>query len=798
MRRLLRSASIAAMAVVSACASGGLTCVTARQQEFSRPPQRWTARWIAAPDASPTAFGVYHFRRSFELPRKPGRFVLHVTADNRYQLFVNGARVVWGPARGELSAWPYETVDIASHLRPGRNVLAVLVWNFAEHAPLAQQTWQTGLMVQGDGDAEAVVNTSTAWLATTNRAYTPLPIDFGMVRGYWAAGAAERVDGEAYPWGWEQPEFDAAGWRQAVAGPPARPREARDAHSRHMLVARDIPLMEERVERIARLRESSGTTVPPGFPGVPARLDIGSRSRVRLLVDRGELTTAYPELEVSGGRGATIGVRYAEALYLGAKGNDKGHRDEVAGKTFGGYGDEFLPDGGGRRVFRPLWWRTFRYLELTIETAGEPLVLHDLRSVYTSYPFVQTAHFSADRADLDRMMEVGWRTARVCAHETYMDCPYYEQLQYAGDTRIQALVSYYMSGDARLARQAISALDASRTHEGLTFSRAPSRLPQYIPPFSLWWIGMVHDFSRYQDDPAFVRAQLPGIRAVLAYFAARQRPDGHLADIGWWNFVDWVDAWPDGVPPHGTRGESAPLDLQLLLALQYAAEIMSGQGERIQAESYLASAASLRTAIRRTYWMPQRRLFADVAGGSRVSQHTQALAILAGVAEPGEMAPLVERMLSDADLAPASIYFKYYVHRAVIHAGLGDRYLDLLGEWRRMLDLGLTTWAENAEPTRSDAHAWGSSPNIEFLRTVLGVDSAAHGFRVVRIAPHLGALTRVSGRVPHPKGFVDVALTRAGDGLQARITLPDGVTGELVWKGKTYDIRPGDQLVSAR
>jgi alpha-L-rhamnosidase len=160
--------------------------------------------------------------------------------------------------------------------------------------------------------------------------------------------------------------------------------------------------------------------------------------------------------------------------------------------------------------------------------------------------------------------------------------------------------------------------------------------------------------------------------------------------------------------------------------------------------------------------------------------------------------PLAERMLADADLAPASIYFKYYVHRAVIVAGLGDRYLDLLGEWRRMLDLGLTTWAETAEPTRSDAHAWGSSPNVEFLRTVLGVDSAAAGFARVGITPHLGALTAVSGRVPHPKGFVDVELKRTGDLLEADVTLPTGVTGSLYWKGKSYPLRPGTQHVTSR
>ncbi|BCS33590.1 hypothetical protein TBR22_A28170 [Luteitalea sp. TBR-22] len=758
-------------------------------------PSEWTARWAAPADASPFAYGVYHFRRAFDLPTVPARFVVHVSADNRYQLFVNGTRVVSGPARGHLSAWPYETIDLAPQLRAGRNVLAAVVWNLGEHAPLAQHTWQTGLMVQGDGPAERVVDTPSHWVATRNAAYTPVTVDFATVRGYWAAGAAERVDGTQYPWGWEQPDFDAAGWSPAVAGPPARPREARDAASRHMLVPRGIPLMEERVERIARHRETATAGIPEGFPAVPVDIRVGARERRRILLDRTLLTTAYPELEVSGGRGARIGVRYAEALYAGPKGNAKGHRDEVAGKTLAGYGDEFLPDGGARRVFRPLWWRTYRYVELTIETAAEPMVVHDVRSVATSYPFEQTARFAADRADLDRMLEVGWRTARVCAHETYMDCPYYEQLQYAGDTRIQALVSYFMSGDGRLARQAIEALDASRTFEGLTFSRAPSRLPQYIPPFSLWWIGMVHDYWRYQDDEAFVRAQLPGMRAVLEYFAARQGPDGHLRDVGWWNFVDWVDAWPNGVPPVGKAGESAPLDLQLLLAYQYAADLESALGARAQAEAYLASAGQLREAVRRRYWQPERRVFADVGDGSRISQHTQALALLAGVVDTAEQAALAGRMLSDADMAPASIYFRYYVHQAVVRGGLGDRYLDLLGEWRRMLDLGLTTWAERAEPTRSDAHAWGASPNIEFLRTVLGVDSAAPGFRRVVIEPHLGALTRVSGRVPHPKGFVDVRLERRGSGVEAEVTLPAGVDGEFVWGSERTPLRAGTQVI---
>jgi hypothetical protein len=766
-------------------------------------PRTWNAVWVSAPDASPFDFGVYHFRRAFDLPARPSRFVVHVSADNRYQLFVNGTRVVWGPARGHLSAWPYETIDIAPWMQAGRNVLAAVVWNFGEHAPLAQHTWQAGFMVQGDGEAEAAANTSHEWLASTNRAYQPLAISYQMVRGYWAAGPGERVDGSSYPWGWERPDFDASAWKPAVTGPPARPREGRDAHSRHMLAPRDIPLMEERPERLARVRQVTGATLPGGVPVTPADWIVAPRQTVRVLLDRDELTTAYPELEVSGGTGAIIGLRYAESLYAGPSGTAKGLRDAVDGKTFSGHGDQFLPDGGARRLFRPLWWRTFRYLELTIETKDAPLTVHDVRATYTGYPFERTARFEAlagepTPGEMRRMIDVGWRTARLCAHETYMDCPYYEQLQYAGDTRIQVLVSYFMSGDGRLARQAINALDASRTFEGLTFSRAPSRLPQYIPPFSLWWIGMVHDFWRYQDDPAFVRAQLPGMRAVLTYFAGRQQPGGLLANVGWWNYVDWVDAWPSGVPPIGARGESALLDLQLLLAYQWAADLESTLGTRTQAESYRQAAAALRSAIRQAYWKADRGLFADVADGSRFSQHAQALAMVAGMVDPADVRPLAERMLTEPGLAPASIYFRYYVHRAVVEAGLGDRYLELLGPWREMLDLGLTTWAERSEPSRSDAHAWGSSPNVEFLRTVLGVDSSGPGFSTVRVAPHLGALTKVTGRVPHPKGFVEVTLTRTGNALEAQIALPPGVTGELVWQGGVTPLNAGPQSVTSR
>ncbi len=750
----------------------------------------WTARWLSVPGAPPFDYGVYHFRRTFDLTAAPSTFLVHVTADNRYQLFVNGERVAWGPARGDLYHWRYESVDIARHLKAGKNVLAAVVWNFAENAPIAQISYQTGFLLQGDTAAERVVDSGPQWKCVRDEAYHPTAAADHRL-GYYAIGTTEDFDGARYPWGWERPGYDDSAWKNAQAGRNAYPRDGQDSPTRWMLVPRPIPMMEETAQRLQKVRQASGLTPPASFPAEPAAFQVAANTRASLLLDQGYLTTAYPELVFSGGKGARISVGYTEALFTDLDKREKGNRNEVEGKQFLGVWDRITPDGGAHRLYRPLWWRTWRYLKLEVETGSEPLGIDDLRGVYTGYPFERKARFDAGSAELETMLNVGWRTARLCAHETYMDCPYYEQLQYVGDTRIQALVSLYMTGDARLMRNAIEQINSSRTAEGATYSRAPSSLQQYIPPFSLWWIGMVHDYFVYQDDPSFVRQMLPGVRAVLSYFAARQKPSGSLDRVPWWNFVDWVRQWANGVPPGAREGASAPLDLQLLLAYQWAAGLEEHLGSRALAGEDRQAAARLAAVVKESYWDSSRQLFADTPAKDKFSQHTNSLAVLAGIVQGDEARALMERTLKDQSLAQATIYFRHYVHSAMNVAGLGDRYLDMLDEWRRMLDRGLSTWAEHADPVRSDCHAWGASPNYELFHTVLGIDSAAPGFHKVLVRPFLGQLTHASGAISHPKGEISVNLTLKGSQLRAEVSLPAGVDGEFIWKGQKRALPSG-------
>ncbi|MBV9081510.1 MAG: alpha-L-rhamnosidase N-terminal domain-containing protein [Acidobacteriaceae bacterium] len=764
----------------------------------------WRAQWIDVPGTLPQGYGVYHFRRAFELTTKPAQFVVYVSADNRYQLYVNGARVSCGAARGDLTHWRYETVDIASQLHVGRNLLAAVVWNDGPYRAVAQITNQTGFVLEAAEPQNLTVNTGRTWRCVQDGAYSPQPLAADQSTGYYALAANERVDGAKYPWGWEQADFDDSSWAPAHEIDHAAARYARDAHNRWMLVATEIPPEEQKPEQAFTVRKSEGVTVSQG----PLRgaIPFGPHTRASVLLDQTYLTTAYPEIAVSGGKGSEINLRYAETLFIrkgsGHERSQKGNRDDVEDRQFYGPADTYLPDGGSDRTYRPLYWRTYRYLRLEVSTADAPLRIEAIRGTFTAFPFDKRAVFEAKNASEDReiqqILSTGWRTARLCAHETYMDCPFYEQLQYAGDARIQMMISLYMTGDSRLMKNGIALLNSSRTAEGATYSRAPSYLQQYIPPFSLWWIGMVRDYWMYVDDPDFVKSMLPGVRAVLSFYQSYQKPNGSLQKMPWWNFVDWVRDWANGEPPADPDGSSAAaLDLQLLLAYQWATELESALGSKALAGEYREAADKLAHTVVAMDWDAGRGLFADQPTHRSYSQQVNTLAVLAHITRGEQARTVVEKMISDPSLAQSSIYFRAYTNATLREVGLGDRYLEMLGPWRSMLGQGLTTWAEwDGADTRSDCHAWGASPNYEFLRTVAGIESAAPGFKRVRIAPNVGNLQRITASMPHPRGEIQVDLRKRGDGLAADVELPEGIEGEFEWKGRRTALHGGRNEIS--
>ncbi|MDR2811100.1 MAG: alpha-L-rhamnosidase N-terminal domain-containing protein [Tannerellaceae bacterium] len=767
---------------------------------------RWQARWISLPDEPANVYGVYHFRKSFELNEIPtGKFVVHVSADNRYKLYVNGRFASLGPARGDIYNWNFETVDIAPFLKKGKNTLAAVVWNYAEHKPVAQISFnQTGFILQGNTPAEAVVNTNNSWLCTKNEAYQPW--NEWTVLGYYAAGSGEYLQAASYPWGWEKTEYNDSHWKNARNGIEGAMKGARDYPGR-LLTPNPIPPMEMTVERLPATVVSEGMDCPESFPMHTSPILIPAHRSVRLLLDNQQLTTGYLSLHFSGGKNAEVQIGYAEALYennseattKSYRLNVKNHRDDVKGKLFIGYSDKLIADGGKGRSFTSLWWRTWRYLELQITTGEEALTLDDIYAAFSAYPFKDEYTFSAPgHPELNKMLDIGWRTARLCANETYMDCPYYEQLQYFGDTRIQAMITLFNTRDPYMVKLAIEQGRRSIVPDGITMSRYPSGLHQFIPSFSLWWICMGHDYWMYRGDETYLKSLLPSFRGVLSWYERLLKPDRSLGYVPEWFFADWSAGFPNGEPIREKEGNSAFQDLLYILALDAASEMEEAFGIASLSQYYRNLAGQIRNTIRSKYWDEERGLFADTHDHRAYSQHVNSLVVLAGILTKEEAAQVMGKTLSSQDIAQATIYFRYYVHQAMNKAGLGDALLDNLQIWRDQMALGLTTWAEMPEPSRSDCHAWGASPNIEFYRILLGIESHAPGFKKIRIAPSLGELKTVSGAMPHPAGNISVSyVLDKKETLKAHIILPPGTTGTFLWKGKEYALTAGEQTLTA-
>jgi alpha-L-rhamnosidase len=305
----------------------------------------------------------------------------------------------------------------------------------------------------------------------------------------------------------------------------------------------------------------------------------------------------------------------------------------------------------------------------------------------------------------------------------------------------------------------------------------------------------------YRGDSSFIKDKLQGVRNVLWFYSKYQQQDGTLKGTPYWMFTDWVDDrknWNGGTAPYGKDGSSAILDLQLLWALQLAADMEKQLGSAEYANVYASKALQLQKAIRAKYWNAAKKLFADTDDKDLYSQHANALAVLTGTAGNADISIIAKKLLTDTSLAPASIYFKYYLHLALIKAGMGNDYLKWLDMWRENIKMGMTTWAEisNISETRSDCHAWGASPNIEFYRTILGIDSDAPGFSKIKIEPHLGDLKNASGEMPHPNGVIAVHYKEDAGKWNVQITLPANTSGRLIWKGKSYVLKGGENRFS--
>jgi alpha-L-rhamnosidase len=756
----------------------------------------WDASWVGCPDAGEAPL-VTAYRLLFEWP-EAGSVRLRVSADERYELFLDGRRIDRGPERGNVEHWFYDTLEVS--LSAGAHVLVARVFSLGPHAPLAQFQVRPAFLLAAEGPEAKRLDTGVAlWEARRLPGYSVEPPVY-----VWGLSAPVTVDGAAFAWGFERGE--GGGWlpvsvhekassallaygiapsRYLQAGtlPPQLDRAWTSARVRHVAEVPSLDTLKIPVRADGHLAEEAAAW--HGMLRGHAPLRVPVRTRRRVIVDLEGYVCAYAELVTSGGRDSVVRLQFAEGLRLEPEKWKfaKGDRNEIEGKFFLGMGDTFRPDGGGRRRFESLWFASGRYLEIAVETAAEPLTIDGLTLSETRYPLEFDGRFSCSDPELAALEPLLVRGMQACAHETWFDCPHFEQMQYVGDLRLEALTQYVMTRDDRLTRKGLYLVDASRHASGLSESRYPVREPQFIPWFSLIWIGAVHDHARWRDDAGLVRALLPGMRAVLEAFLARRVPEGIVATPEGWNdtektrelelsgLTNWLLAW----------------------TLRLAAELEDGFGEPEPGARWRRCAAEIAEACNRAFWSDSLGLYTDEPGGQVTSELVQSLALLSGGCPQARRDRVARGLFAGEARQRSDVHTLHYLFEAARLMRRPDVVFDRLRLWSEMRRNGLRTPIESAEPTRSDCHAWGSHPLHHFFATLLGVRPGAWGFRQVEIAPLPGPLAQASGRLVHPAGGeIVVDLEQKGGVLRGRVVLPPGLSGTLRLSEGTLSLAAGE------
>ncbi len=767
---------------------------------------KWNAQWIMHPTLQPQAHGVVLFRKNIELRERPAKYVIHVSADNHYRLFVNGHYLGRGPARGDLHHWFYETYDIAPHLRKGSNTIAAEVINWGPKRSFTYFSQMTSFLVQADSDQEKSINTCDgAWRCLHNTAVHAKPVDWIFDRntidfGLYVGNPTDSVAAALYPWGWEQHEYDDRHWPWAKWCDVPGARNSQHAGgilygNGKLLIPRRTGMVVEKKERFARVARTRGVEKNDDFIQGRAPFEIPANRKVSILLDFDHETVGYPEMIISAGKDAHIQIMYGENLIVKNK-SPKGNRNEIDGKYLIGLKDVFIPDGGNRRVFKPSYLRAFRFVQLDIQTCDEALRIEDYCQMASMAPIDLRAVFETDDSFVNSLMPAGWRTASICSQDILMSDAAYEQMQYVGDSRVHNLTLLTLSGDDRLTRNSLIQFNESRIPEGLTWACYPNAFHLIIPSYSLIWIDEIHDYMMWRDDKEFVRQFDLGIRNVLEWFENRRQAKGLLGKMEWWPALAWPRHYKNGVPPEMSEGNNTLYTLHYAYTLRHAAEIMQFIGNQVQAKVYRERADEICRTVNRLCKSADG-FYREAPGHEKISQITNIMAILAGAVQGAEARALMLKLLEPKDwFGQVDLFLHLYLFEALNETGLQDRFLPELSEWRTMLERGMTTFAEvplewGEENQRSECHPWSTAPNHFFFRTICGITPMSRGHRKVDIKPVFGSLNSINARYPHPLGAIEMRLQRKGEGVEGSITVGAEMQAVLVWGTKKIKLAAG-------
>lgn len=554
----------------------------------------WAARMIAPLSDAGEGTQASFVAQDFDLVGQHGQFLLHVSAQGLYRVFLNAARVGQDLLTPGWTCYDdriaYQSYDVSALLRPGSNRIEIWLGDgwFRSQMLWAMKpivnTWgeRIAAIAEIEGPAGLVLKTDGNWASGL------APITRSGI--YYGEDHDARLHGGAADRGVEPLAFDTARLVPAEATP-----------------VREMPPLAP----VASWHDAEG----------------------RQVHDFGQNVAGYVRVRMRGPAGAIVRVEHSEVLGPGRAFDNRNYRSARAEAVY-------TLGGGDDEVCAPVFtFMGFRYARITVSGGAE--VAEALSVPISSVP-AQAGGFTCGVEAVNQLVRNTVWSQRANFIEVPTDCPQRdERLGWTGDAQVFAGTACWLADSEAFLRKYLRDVMHDQRADGAVahFSPDPTRLHP-IDGRGDWagatgWgdviVIMPWQLYLHYGDACILAETFPAMLKWLDYLWSISdgpiiHPTPEWGRKGF-TFGDWLQPVGDNRKPRPTIGDDCAATLYHFISNRIAADVARILGRTAEARLCETRRDSIRAAFVREYFTASGRL-------AHNDQTSYALAFLHGLVPP--------------------------------------------------------------------------------------------------------------------------------------------------------------------